>query len=213
MGCNIEFGVQGICNIGMEGKIMRYPTIEEAEALLNEAAGMNPGEWVAHNQVAGLCASMIASNCAGMDEQKAYVLGLLHDIGRRFGNSDLKHVIYGYKFMLEKKYEDCARICLTHSFPYKDIRSYNGQNDCQNEESNFLQNYIDTVEYDEYDKLIQLCDAMAYPTGPCLMEKKLVDVVMRKGFNDLTIPKWKEFFKIKTFFEEKMNCKLEDLFQ
>lgn len=192
---------------------MRYPTIEEAEVILNEAAKMNPGEWVAHNQVTGLCASMIAGNCAGMDEQKAFVLGLLHDIGRRFGNSDLKHVIKGYKFMLEKRYDDCARICLTHSFPYKDISCYNGENDCCIEESNFIQNYIAAVEYDEYDKLIQLCDAMAYPTGPCLMEKRLVDVVMRKGFNELTIPKWKEFFKIKTHFEEKMNCKLEDLFQ
>ncbi len=192
---------------------MKYPTIEEAEVILNEAAKMNPGEWVAHNQVTGLCASMIAGNCAGMDEQKAFVLGLLHDIGRRFGNSDLKHVINGYKFMLEKRYDDCARICLTHSFPYKDISCYNGENDCCIEESNFIQNYIAAVEYDEYDKLIQLCDAMAYPTGPCLMERRLVDVVMRKGFNELTIPKWKEFFKIKTHFEEKMNCKLEDLFQ
>lgn len=192
---------------------MRCPTIEEAELILNEAEGINPGEWVEHNRVTGLCASMIAGNCAGMDEQKAYVLGLLHDIGRRFGRSDLKHVITGYNYMLERNYEDCARICLTHSFPHRDIRCYNGENDCGPDESNFLQNYITTVEYDDYDKLIQLCDAMAYPTGPRLMEKRLVDVVMRKGFNELTIPKWKEFFKIRTYFEEKMNCKLEDLFQ
>lgn len=192
---------------------MRYPTIEEAEELLKEAEQMNPGDWVTHNQVTALCANIIAGNCPGMDEQKAYVLGLLHDIGRRAGASDLKHTIDGYKFMLEKGFDQSARICLTHSFPYKDIRSYNGQNDCLAEEVSFLKDYIESVEYDEYDKLIQLCDAMAYPTGPCCMEKRLVDVVMRKGFNDLTIPKWEEYLKIKRYFEEKINCSLEELFK
>ncbi len=192
---------------------MGYPTIEEAEILLKEAAEMNPGEWVEHNKVAALCANIIAGNCPGMDEQKAYVFGLLHDIGRRFGVSDLKHTINGYNFMLEKGYTDSARICLTHSFPYKDIRSYNGQNDCSSEEASFLQNYINTVEYDDYDKLIQLCDAMSYPSGPCAMEKRLVEVVMRRGFNELTIPKWTEYLKNKNYFEEKIKCNLEELFK
>lgn len=192
---------------------MRYPTIEEAEEILNEAEKMNPGEWVSHNQVAGLCANIIASNCAGMDEQKAYVLGLLHDIGRRFGVSDLKHVIDGYNFMLEKGYDESARICLTHSFPFKEICCYNGKNDCSTEETSFLLNYIDTIEYDEYDKLIQLCDAMAYSHGPCAMERKLVDVALKNGFDDMTMPKWKEYVKLRAHFEERMNCRLEDLFQ
>ena len=37
------------------------------------------------------------------------------------------------------------------------------------------------------------------------MEKRFVDVVMRRGFNNLTIPKWKAFFEIKTYFDEKVN--------
>ncbi|WP_161950232.1 hypothetical protein [Clostridium thermosuccinogenes] len=75
---------------------------------------------------------------------------------------------------------DSARICLTHSFPYKDIRSYNGENDCDNEDTEFIQRFITEVEYNEYDALIQLCDAISLPAGPCCVEKRLVDVVLRK---------------------------------
>ena len=35
------------------------------------------------------------------------------------------------------------------------------------------------------------------------LEKRLVDVVMRRGFNDLTVDKWKAFFKLKEYFDEK----------
>ncbi len=186
---------------------MKIPSKAEAEKLLNEAATMFPGEWVAHNKVAGKCAESIAERCGDMDSEAAYVLGLLHDIGRRFGASDLRHTINGYKFMLEQGYNDSARICLTHSFPIKDIASYNGQNDCDSDETIFIQDYINKIQYDDYDMLIQLCDAISYPTGPCHLEKRFVDVVMRKGFSHLTLPKWKELYKVKDHFEAKMKFK------
>lgn len=192
---------------------MDIPTVIEAERLLEEADFMNPGDWVAHNRVAAICAGKIALKCKELDEDKAYVLGLLHDIGRRYGVCDLQHILNGYSFMLEKGYSTSARICLTHSFPLKDINAYNGQNDCSPEDSLFIQNYINDTGYDDYDRLIQICDAISYPTGPCIIEKRLVDVVMRRGFNDLTILKWKEFFKLKQHFEEKMKCSLYEIFE
>ncbi len=192
---------------------MNIPSRAEAENLLNEAATMFPGEWVAHNRVAGKCAEAIAEKCGDIDPEAAYVLGLLHDIGRRFGSSDLRHVINGYKFMQEQGYTDSARICLTHSFPLKDMASYNGHNDCDSDETIFIQSYISKTQYDDYDRLIQLCDAISYPAGPCHLEKRFVDVVMRKGFSELTIPKWQEFYKIKKYFEEKLQLKVEDLFR
>lgn len=190
---------------------MAFPTIYEAEELLKEAEEVNPGDWVLHNRVTAGCARGIADKCKDIDTQKAYVLGLLHDIGRITGVCDLKHTIAGYKYMLEKGYDDSARICLTHSFPYKKVDSYNGFNDCNDEETAFIQEYINETDYDDYDRLIQLCDAISFPSGPCHIEKRLVDVVMRRGFNDLTILKWKEYFKIKEYFEEKMGLSLEDL--
>ena len=113
------------------------------------------------------------------------------------------HIIDGYRFMTSHGYDDCARICLTHSFPYKDIHSYNGQNDCTTDETKFIESFIENTEYNDYDKLIQLCDALALPDGATYIEKRLVDVVIRRGFNDLTIPKWKAFLDLKEYFDKK----------
>jgi len=191
---------------------MVVPSITNAEKIINEASKLNPGCWVEHNRVAGKCAKAVAEVCNGLDANIAYVLGLLHDVGRRFGVNDLQHTIKGYRYMLEQGYLDSARICLTHSFPIKNIDSYNGENDCNLEDSIFIKEYLDNVEYDEYDRLIQLCDAISYPTGPCIIEKRLVDVVIRRGFNDLTVPKWKEFIKIKEYFESRIERDIYSLF-
>ena len=182
---------------------MKVPSIETATKLLNEAAVLNPGLWIDHNKTAGMCAKRIAEKCEGMDADAAYVMGLLHDIGRREGIMDMRHIFAGYQFMMSLGYEDSARICLTHSFPYKDIRAYNGQNDCSEEETAFISSFIDSEKYDDYDRLIQLCDAISFPNGPTYVEKRLVDVVLRRGFNDFTIPKWKAFLELKTYFDEK----------
>lgn len=184
---------------------MKAPTVFEAEKLLDEAEKLNPGLWVAHNRTAGMCAKLIAEKCDNLNPDFAYVLGLLHDIGRREGVTDMMHILAGYKFMLSKGYDDSARICLTHSFPYKNINSYNGQNDCSEEETEFIQCFLDNTEYDDYDRLIQLCDAISFPDGPVFIEKRLVDVVLRRGFNDYTVPKWKAFFELKDYFDSKTH--------
>lgn len=190
---------------------MKVPSITKAEKLLKEAEQLNPGAWVAHDITAGNCAKIIASKCKYLDADIAYVLGLLHDIGRRFGVMDMRHIWCGYKFMLENEFDDSARICLTHSFPYKNINAYNGKNDCNSDESTFIKNFLNNIEYNDYDKLIQLCDAISFPSGPTYIEKRLVDVVLRRGFNELTIPKWKEFLFLKEYFDKKTGTDIYDL--
>lgn len=69
------------------------PDKKEAKMLLQEAGKMNPGPWESHSEVVADCARKIAGNCTDMNPDKAYVLGLLHDIGRRFGVTHLAHVI------------------------------------------------------------------------------------------------------------------------
>jgi len=190
---------------------MKIPSISEAEKLLEEASKLNPGPWIDHNKTAGFCARTIAEKCAGMNPDAAYVMGLLHDIGRREGIMDMRHIYTGYLFMSSLGYDDSARICLTHSFPYKNICAYNGQNDCLEEQTTYIRNYIEQLEYDDYDKLIQLCDAISFPNGPTYIEKRLVDVVMRRGFNDLTIPKWKAFLELKDYFDGKTGVDIYTL--
>jgi hypothetical protein len=101
-----------------------------------------------------------------------------------------------------------ARICITHSFPYKNINAVFGTWDCSDEEFRFVEDFLNKTEFDDYDKLIQLCDALALPTGYCLIEKRMIDVALRHGLNEYIVPKWKETFQIQKHFEELMGKSL-----
>ncbi len=186
-------------------------SVEMAEELLEEASRMNPGPWVKHSQYAGLAARNIAQSCPDLDAEKAHALGMLHDIGRRFGVTGMRHSIDGYHFCMEKGLPDAAKISLTHSFPDKDIKEAFGKWDCTDDEYRFAENYIRSIDYDDYDLLIQLCDTLAIDTGFILMEKRMVNVAMRHGIHDNIIPKWKRTFKIKKYFESKIGNSIYDL--
>lgn len=57
----------------------------------------------------------IAIACGDMDAEKAYILGLLHDIGRKFGVKHLEHVYDGYAYMKSLGYDEVAR-CVFNIF-------------------------------------------------------------------------------------------------
>ena len=76
-----------------------------------------------------------------------------------------------------------------------------GEYDCSGEDLKYLEEFITTAEFSEYDRLIQLCDTVSMPEGLCLMEKRLVDVTMRLGINEFTLAGWEARFKIKAEFE------------
>ena len=80
------------------------PTREEARKLIRDGLLFNPGPWGKHWLTAAHCAEKIASACGDMDVEKAYILGLLHDIGRKFGVRHLGHVYDGYVYMKSEYY-------------------------------------------------------------------------------------------------------------
>ena len=84
------------------------PTREEAMALIRDGLSNNSGPWGKHSLTAAHCAEKIAAACGDMDAEKAYVLGLLHDIGRKFGVRHLGHVSDGYRFMMSLGYDEAA---------------------------------------------------------------------------------------------------------
>ena len=146
-----------------------------------------------------------------MDAEDAYILGLLHDIGRREGLTKLRHTIDGYNYMTDLGYDDVARINLTHSFILKNTDTALSKCDCTKEEMSFIRNYIKQVEYDDYDLLIQLCDCLSLPEGFCIVEKRLVDVIVRYGTNSYTQDKTKKVIEIKKYFDEKCGCPIYGL--
>ena len=115
------------------------PNREEAELILREAENCNPGPWGNHSRVAAHCAKEIAARCEGMDPDKAYILGLLHDIGRKFGTRHLGHVADGYTYMMSLGYDEAARVCLTHSFHDQTTDGYIGKFDVTDQELRMIQ--------------------------------------------------------------------------
>jgi len=158
-----------------------------------------------------MAAQKIAECHPKLDPETAYIFGLLHDIGRQEGWTAMRHIIDGYNFMMGKGYDDAARICMTHSFPVQMAESAAGKWDCTPDEYNFVVNYLSQIEYNLYDELFQLCDALALPEGCCLLEKRFVDVVLRHGFNDFTLERWQATFAIKKQFEQEIGCSIYEL--
>ena len=144
------------------------PTREEAQKLIRDGLLSNPGPWGKHCLTAAHCAEKIASACGDMDVEKAYILGLLHDIGRKFGVRHLGHVYDGYVYMKSLGYDELAK----------------------------------TI-YDEYDRLIQLCDCLAGAEGVLDIENRMNDVKKRYGFYPQD--KWNSNMNLKQYFEGKMN--------
>ncbi|SHJ77193.1 HDIG domain-containing protein [Hathewaya proteolytica DSM 3090] len=187
------------------------PTREEAMVFLKEAEKLNPGPWVEHSLYVAEAAKLIAERVEGLDSEVAYILGLLHDIGRRYGVTNERHSFDGYKFAMENGYDLWARICMTHGYLCKNVDDVCGKKDCTEEERNIMKEYLDNIEFSTYDKLIQMCDSLALPSGFCILEKRMIDVVMRYGFNEFTLEKWKITFEIQSFFEEKIGVLIYDI--
>jgi hypothetical protein len=188
-----------------------FPSIEQAALYLSEAERLNPGPWAAHSRNVAQAARLIAERHPRLDPERAYVAGLLHDIGRRYGITHMRHALDGYRFLASEGYEGAARPCLTHSYPLKDDPAGAAQWDGSQAELLFIQDYLSRITYDDYDRLIQLCDCLALPEGFCLMEKRLVDVALRYGVNDHTLPRWRAFLSIKEQFEQVIGVSIYSL--
>lgn len=179
-----------------------FPSKEIAIKELEKAEKMNPGPWKAHSYHVGRAAEIIAEHCENMDSEKSVVCGLLHDIGRRTGVSAVRHIIDGYDYAISKGWDDVARVCLTHSFPVKDIEADIGKKDITKKQYDFIEHYLNSLEYDDYDKLIILCDALADANGFCILEKRFVDTTRRCGIYPFSVDRWNKTYEYKAHFEE-----------
>jgi hypothetical protein len=151
-------------------------------------------------------ARAIATRHPHLDPDAAHVLGLLHDVGRGAGGpgvADVRHLLDGYALLCDGGFEDAARVCLTHSFPapITDVDAFASAWECAPSERQLVQEFLAQTIYTTYDRLIQLCDALALASGVCLIEKRLVDVTLRHGFNRLTLDKWRAYLGLQQEFD------------
>ena len=185
------------------------PSKEEALEELRIAEEMNPGPWAKHSLNVGIAARNIAAKIDGMDADRAFIFGVLHDIGRRVGIVNIPtHIYAGYEYCMQKGWDEVARICMTHSYLLmKEEFCYEPERDIEKE----IKKYIISTEADDYDKLIQLCDSLAVDYGFVILEKRFVDVTRRYGVMEGYIRGWEVAFAIKEEFEKRMGCSIYDV--
>ncbi|MFA2831003.1 HD domain-containing protein [Bacillus paranthracis] len=180
-----------------------------AKELLEWAYEQNPGPWFEHSiNVAQATENIIIElikNGYNLDADIAYNAALLHNIGRYKGfTKSVIHSYDGYMYMNDLGYTGNAVICVTHSFP------------CKNEHIDIAAEWslvpdhmrIQLVEilnehcnYDLYNKVITLCDALADADGFTTLERRLISVGLRHGTTSHTSLHWKGFYAIKKELE------------
>ncbi|HDV8361183.1 MULTISPECIES: HD domain-containing protein [Bacillus] len=180
-----------------------------AKELLEWAYEQNPGPWFEHSlHVAHATENIIIElikNGYNLDADIAYNAALLHDIGRYKGfTKSVIHSYDGYMYMNDLGYTGNAVICVTHSFPCK-----NEHIDIAAEwslvpdhmRSRLVEILNGHCNYDLYNKVITLCDALADAGGFTTLERRLISVGLRHGTTSHTSLHWKGFYAIKKELE------------
>ena len=183
-------------------------TTEKALELLNQARGKAKDDnWIEHSICVGNTAGVIAK-ALNIDEDFAKTLGYIHDIGRAVKEFS-SHIMNGYNYLKELGYDDeYCNICLTHSYLNNDIICTAGGIP---KDTPFIRNFIENHTYTIYEKIINLCDLMCI-SKTLTIDKRLIDLMIRKGAHSNTQYHIKETYKLKQYFDDKLEYNVYDLF-
>ena len=183
-------------------------TSQKALELLKEIEkDLDNNYWIRHSICVGDTAGIIAEKLK-LDVDKAKTLGYIHDIGKRIDDFQ-KHDINGYNYIRELGYDDeYASVCLTHSYLNNDLNCVAGM--CT-DNNPFRKEYIENHEYTIYEKLINLCDLMC-KGNVMTIEKRLIDIYLRRGVSKNTVYHIKEAYKLKKHFDNMLGHNVYDLF-
>lgn len=118
-----------------------------------------------HSMTVAKAARVIATKC-NLDADIAMLCGEFHDIGKFIGihgvdqNYMYRHPRIGYELMKNENIQ-VAKVCLAHPFPIKSFGHV--LKFCKGDEfeANKTWDILQSIEYDEYVKLIQLCDKIS----------------------------------------------------
>ena len=156
-------------------------------------------------------AESIASHTHGaLDPETAYTLGLLHDIGRIKDETVTKvpHGIEGFNYLASIGHRDIAPICITHNFIDKNIK----QSDFPTYSPELFaqtRDYLSGIEYNDYDRLIQVADL--FSRGKEIMSiKQRLD--KNKSFYHIENLSYEsKAFELRDYFDNKYNIDIEQI--
>lgn len=195
---------------------MKIPSLDEARAMIKEAAetrascsaDFNPRIWIEHVEFVAQNAKVLATFCRGLNPDDAYILGLLHDIGIR-SDTDGKtfRALSGYQYLKKLGFDDAARIALTHAFIIKD----NGHlHDCPDQEA--VKNTLAIVKawkYDDYDRLIQLCNCLNDKGRNCTVLARMNALAAARSMPAESLDRLRVAVQeLKDYFDERCNCNI-----
>ena len=166
-------------------------------------------KWILHSIYVGLAARRIA-NELNLDEDYALTIGYMHDIGRIIKHEN--HPIEGYLYLNYLGYPDIARYSLTHSFINNVIPNTIGHGPDKTS-FEFISKYLNSIELNIYDNIIQLCDLFCLESGFTTFEKRILDVTERKGVYPNSLTHFDSIMKLKEKIELMMEKKYMIYFQ
>lgn len=195
---------------------MKLTKAQALQMIENFRGTTQSDKWIDHcicvGDTAGKIAQALTEKGHNVDIDKAITLGYVHDIGKYNGESH-GHVMRGYEFLKEKRFdEDYCNICLTHSYLNNDIICTAGGVPDPNKNL-FLTDFIKNHEYTIEEKLINLCDLMCPQSKKVFtIDKRLIDIMIRRGAHTNTQYHIKETYKLKEYFDSLLGYNLYDLF-
>ena len=197
-----------------------YPTLEEANRIWQEGIDFRcattpfrvKDEYVFHTRGVASAAQKIAA-AAGMDPEKAYIIGLLHDYGKKYDErtSGKFHGRVGFEELNAMGYPVAARICLTHTFPRREFRDEDYAS-YPDEWKIWAHRELSRITYNDDDRLIQLCDMFFEGMEMVDFETRFSGIIRRYGLNPELVKVFREDSeRNKRYFEAKTGCDIYQL--
>lgn len=199
-------------------------SINEAKKIIaqvkldDEARGRDMSRWWMyenHIVTAARVAQVIASKLKNIDENKAYVNALLHDVcrtnERQIGRF---HGVLGYEKLIDKD-ESAARSALLHMFLGNKLKPFD---ECSQmffdnrSDYDFVADYVNHTTVTDEDLLIQLADNLSNKNGFVTIEERAKDLSERKGIS--LDKEWLDMrYELKKYFDKKVGTDIYNLFK
>ena len=197
-----------------------YPNITQAiilwqeslSGILKYASPQIQKEYIFHTTGVAETSYKIAQKC-NLNPEKAYALGLLHDYGKiqNEKTSGRAHFIVGYDKMIKEGFSDVARVCISHSFYTKDF-DFNDFPSYNIDDLNKVKSVLSKIDYDDYDRLIQLCDMFFEGMNKTSYQKRIEGICQRYKLTKKQTKNLESGAKNnKEYFDNLCGCNIYDL--
>ncbi len=168
-------------------------------------------EYRFHTMGVASAAEKIARHIPSMNAEKAFVLGLLHDYGKRINEriENRFHGQEGYEQMMAMGYPDVAKICLTHTFFQPDFND--NEYTYPQEWKNWARKMLKNITYDDYDYLICLCDKFFEGLSIVSISNRVKGIVNRYRLGKIEEEcLFNQSIELKKYFDKKTG---QDIYQ